>query len=130
MNKFKNLANSSKVALITAALTLLAFGITSFLFAVGMMDVPLGILIGGSLCTLLSLLSGLAEKLDEQHQSTVFSIIVIAVRLSSFIILILISALMYYRWNMPYINVFSLVGIYTASTIVIAVIYILERRNI
>ena len=127
MRSFKNLDISIQAAIITFAITLIGFLATLFLFFIGMMDVPLGILLGGFVCGSLSLLTYFFGKKDDYKQSVVYSIISIIIRFVLLIALVIIIAFMNYQWGLTIFNIFSFVGMYTASTIVLAILYSINK---
>ena len=127
MRFFQEANNSIKTALITFLITLVATLSTLFLFFKGMMDIPLGIMLGGGVYGVLSLTSGLLEKKDEERKTPIYSIILIGVRFLLLIGLTIIIAFMYYRWNLPIFNVFAFVGTYTVMTIAMVIIYLIYK---
>ena len=127
MRFFQEANNSIKTAFITYAVTLIATLSTIFLFFQGMMDIPLGILLGGSLFGTLSLLSGFLEKKDEDRKTPIYSIVLIGVRFLLLIAVTIVIAFMYYRWNLPIFNIFAFVGAYTVSIIVMIIVYLIYK---
>ena len=127
MRFFQETNNSIKTALLTYALTLIATLSTIFLFFQGMMDIPLGILLGGSLFGTLSLVSGFLEKKDEDRKTPIYSIVLIGVRFLLLIAITIVIAFMYYRWNLPIFNIFAFVGAYTVSIIVMIIVYLIYK---
>ena len=127
MRFFQEVNNSIKTAFITYAVTLIATLSTIFLFFQGMMDIPLGILLGGGLFGTLSLVSGFLEKKDEDRKTPIYSIILIGVRFLLLIAITIVIAFMYYRWNLPIFNVFAFVGAYTVSIIIMIIVYLIYK---
>ena len=127
MRFFQEANNSIKTAFITYAVTLIATLSTIFLFFQGMMDIPLGILLGGSLFGTLSLVSGFLEKKDEDRKTPLYSIVLIGVRFLLLIAVTIVIAFMYYRWNLPIFNIFAFVGAYTVSIIVMIIVYLIYK---
>lgn len=127
MRYFKEATNSIKTAFITYAFTLVCLLATAFLFFIGRMDIPLGILLGGVFCGTLSLVAGLLERKDEIEASAKYSIIMIAIRFVLLIAFTIIIALMYYRWDIKVFNVFSFIGTYLVSTIILIVTYLIYK---
>ena len=127
MRFFQEVNNSIKTAFITYAVTLIATLSTIFLFFQGMMDIPLGILLGGGLFGTLSLVSGFLEKKDEDRKTPIYSIILIGVRFLLLIAITIVIDFMYYRWNLPIFNVFAFVGAYTVSIIIMIIVYLIYK---
>ena len=127
MNYFKRANNSIKTAFLTYALTLVGLLATIFLFFYERMDIPLGILLGGVFCGTLSLVTGLLENLDEREATAKYTIIMIVSRFILLIAITVILSLMYYQWNVKIFNVFSFVGTYLVSTIILVVTYLIYK---
>ena len=127
MRFFQEANNSIKTALLTYVITLIATLSTIFLFFQGLMDIPLGILLGGSIFGTLSLISGLVEKKDEDRKTPIYSIVLIGVRFLLLIAITIVIAFMYYRWNLPIFNVFAFVGAYTVSIIIMIIVYLIYK---
>ena len=121
-------SNSFTTAIFSFAVTILAVIISSFCFFNGHMDIPLGFLLGGVVIGGLYLLSVLAEKKDEQKEATTFTLIVIALRLLVLAGVAIVIALMYYRWNLPYFNLFTYVASYTAAIICNVIIHLISKK--
>ena len=121
-------SNSTVTAFLIFGLTVVAVLASLFCFFIGRMDIPLGFLLGGVLTGGLSLLATLAEKRDEKKQVATFSILIIAVRLMLLIGISLLLAFMYYRWEMKIFNLFSFVGIYTASIVCSVVVHLISKK--
>ena len=127
MRFFQEANNSIKTAFLTYLFTLIATLSTLFLFFQGLMDIPLGILLGGSIFGTLSLISGLVEKKDEDRKTPIYSIVLIGVRFLLLIAITIVIAFMYYRWNLPIFNVFAFVGAYTVSIIIMIIVYLIYK---
>ena len=121
-------SNSMVTAILTFAATIIAFLASMFCLFNGHMDIPLGFLLGGVVSGGLSLLSALAEKLDDNKQGTVFSVVVIILRMILLVGITLLLAFMTYRWNLNYFNIFAFVGMYTVSIIIIVIVYLISKK--
>ena len=117
-----------KIGILTFLAGLLGFLVTLFLIFMGMMDVPLGFLLGGVVVGGLNLLTALADKKDSKKDVALFTIVSITARLMVIVAVMVVIAFMYYRWQLRYFNLFSFVGIYTLSIIITAIVFIKERR--
>ncbi len=127
MRCFKEANNSIKTAFLVYTLTLICFLATIFIFFLERMDIPLGILLGGTLCGTLSLVAGLLEKKDEENQSSKYSIIMIISRFTLLIAMTILIAFMYYKWDLKIFNVFSFIGAYLVSTIILVITYLIYK---
>lgn len=128
MSAFKNFSKFTKTAVLTYLVTLLGFVATSFLFTQGHMDIPLGILLGGTIFGSLSLVSHFLDKKDELDQTSRYSIIIIIVRFVILIASIVVIALMYYKFDLKIFNLFSFIGIYTVSIIIMVIVYLTNKE--
>ena len=129
MKLFRSLNNSLKTGIITMLVALVGFLGTLFLLFNGHKDIPLGIALGGVVIGGLNILSGLLEKKDEAKASSIRTFIAIGLRLAVIVVMMIIIALMYYRWDLPLFNIFAFVGVYTVSVIVLVVLFLKERRQ-
>ena len=125
MNK---LNNSYKAAIITFGGTLIGFIATIFLFFINLMEVPLGILLGGLIFGGLSLLTGLAETKDEEAKESKRTIIMIITKFVLSLGLIVLIAVLYYKLGFKIINLFAFIGVYTFNTIVTVIIYLVSKK--
>ena len=128
MNFFKKLNTQYQVAVLTIVTCLLGFAISSFLLAKGRLDIPLGFLLGLVVIGGLNLLAGLASDMDEKKGKSTFSLIMLSVRLTVIVGVMVTTALMYYRWNLPIFNIFVFVGVYTASTLFTVTAHIAKKN--
>ena len=127
MKLFKSLNNFIKTAIVTYIVTLLALFATTFLFLQGMMDIPLGILLGGFACGSINLASGLLEKKDDEERNAKYSIIFIIIRFVLFLGLTVLIALMYYLWDLKIFNLFAFIGAYSVSIIILIIIHLIYK---
>jgi len=127
ISKFKALNKCFVIAIIVGVISILAFCSTAFLFS-SRMDIPLGIIFGGVLFSLLNVLQGLAEQRDNKRSGFIFSIIMITVKFLVVIAAIVLAGFMYYQWGMPYLNIFCIVGVYSVSILATILVYILKKE--
>ena len=124
---FKGLNKPFRVALIDLFATILCFAATSFLITTKM-DIPFGILLGGGLLSLLNFAQGFAEIHDDKNKSSILSIIFIFIKFVVVVTILIIAALMTYRWNMKYFNIFAIIGAYTFNVCVTLLIYMTDKK--
>lgn len=128
VKKFKNLRPQYKICTLELFVTLIAFLATFFfIFHENRADIPLGILLGGIIFSLLAFIQGKADEYDERRSGTVLSIIMIAVRFVLIVSLMIVIGFMYFKWNMPYFNLFSFIGIYSAKILITILVYVLDK---
>ena len=116
-----------RVALITFVISLIGFLATVFLIPTRI-DIPLGLILGGVILPLLNVFQGLAEKHDNEQAGTTFSLIVIVLKFVVVVTLLIIAAFMYYKWDLPYFNIFCLVGVYTVSLLATILVYLTDKE--
>ena len=120
---------SFKIGLFTFVVTLIGFLATSFLiFMNSLIEVPLGIALGGTFFGSLSLISGLMEEKDDKEKTNKFSIIIIILRFLLSIALIVGVALLYYLADIKVFNLFAVVAMYTVNVIITIVIYLINKN--
>ena len=129
MKLFRSLNNSLKTGILTMLVALVGFLGTLFLLFNDYKDIPLGIALGGVVIGGLNILTGLLEKKDEAKSSNIRTLVMIGLRLVVMVAVMIVIALMYYRWDLPLFNIFAFVGVYTVSIIILVVIFLLERRQ-
>lgn len=129
--KFKHLRLTYQIGFLTLALTIVSFLATLFLIYQRRADIPLGLLFGGIVFSVLSFLQGFGEHLDDAkgNNSMVYTLVMMVLRFIVIITLPILIAFMYYRWNAPYFNIFSFVGIYTAKLLITVLVYLLDKRG-
>ena len=127
MNFFKKLNPSLKVGILTFLISLVGFLATLFLLFNGYKDIPLGIIFSGTFIGLLNVLVGLMEKRDGDNERSVMSVVFIGIKFFLTMGMMIVIALMYYRWGLPYFNIFTYIGVYTISIAFTVIVYLKER---
>ena len=125
---FSNLNASIKIAILTYLMSIVGFVIFLFMFFTNMMDVPLGVLFAGGVIGTIDLITGLIEATTKNKDGAIISVGFIGVRMFLILGVMVLIALMYYRWNMPYFNLISYVAVYTLSIAFTVIVYLKERR--
>ena len=125
---FSKLNASIKIAILTYLVSILGFVIFLFMFFTNMMDVPLGILFAGGVIGSINLVTGLIEEATKNKDGAIASVAFIGVRMILILGVMVLIALMYYRWNMPYFNLISYVVVYSLSIAFTVFVYLKERR--
>ena len=128
MKFFKQLNNSIKEAILTYLISIVGFLILLFLIFTGHKDIPLGIIFAGGVIGTVNLIAGLIENSIDNKEGAVISVVFIGVRMFIILGVMVLIALMYYRWGMPYFNIFAYVAIYTISIVITIIISLKERR--
>ena len=116
-------------AVITCVISVLGFAISAFLLTQNMIDIPLGFLFSGGVIGSLYLLTHFLVKIDKTEARATWSILAISIRLFIIVGVMIIIALMYYRWNLKYFNIFVFVGIYTISALTFVLSHLSKNRK-
>ena len=130
MKLFKNLSNSYKIAILTFLAGLFGFLITCFLIVENrLIGIPYGFLFSGTVIALLNLLTGLFERVDDKKEVATYTLISIIARFMVIVGIMVLLALMNYRWGVKIFNLFVFVGMYTLSMIFTIITFMKERRS-
>ena len=130
MKLFKNLSNSYKIAILTFLAGLFGFLITCFLIVENrLIGIPYGFLFSGTVLALLNLLTGLFERVDDKKEVATYTLISIIARFMVIVGIMVLLALMNYRWGVKIFNLFVFVGMYTLSMIFTIITFMKERRS-
>ena len=128
MKLFTSLNASLKIAILTYIFAIFGFLVTLFLLFNGHQDIPLGVIFAGGVIGTVNLFAGLAEHYYQNKEGAIISIILIGIRTFVILGVMILIALMYYRWNMPLFNIFAYVAIYTISIILTVIVNLKERK--
>jgi len=128
MKFFLKLNSSFKIAILTYLVSLVGFLALLFLFFIGHMDIPLGAILAGAIIGSTNLIVGFIEKSNANKDTGVLAVIFVGVRTFIILGIMVVLALMYYRWGMPYFNIISFVAVYTVNIIITVIVHIKERR--
>ncbi len=109
--------------------SILGFGVSSFLLSTEYIDIPLGFLFSGGVIGTLYILTYLFVKLDERQGKNLFGIISIGFRFLIVIGVMIIIAFMNYRWNNKLFNLFVFVGIYSLGTLIYVLLHLLNKER-
>ena len=130
MNWFIKLSDSYKVAIISCFITIIAFLALVFGYFINQPDLPNGVLAGGFLGSLTYLLLGIAEKFDKDNRIPILTILITIIRFILIGALLLVAALLQFKYEYKAMNVFTVLGGYVISLLVFIVILLKERKHV
>ena len=107
MKLFRKLDENLNTAIVVGVITILAFAASSFLLPTDYIHIPLGFLLSGIVISGLYVMSHFLINIDIKRATATFSIVSIALRLVIITIVMVLMALMYYRWDIKLFNIFT-----------------------
>ena len=102
---------------------------TSWLFFVGYLDIPLGIVLGGLIGTTSYFVLALIDKKELETHHSIGSIIVAIARLLALLAAMLLAAFLYYQLNIKILNIFAIMGGYLLPLIVLLILTLQKKRG-
>ena len=130
MTWFNNLSTSFKVALLSLLIVMLAFLGLMFGYFVNQPDLPNGVLAGGLLGSLSYLILGIVERIDEKRQTPLWTIVFTIIRFILIGALLLVAALLQFKYGYKAMNVFAVLGGYLISLIAYIIVLVLEKKHV
>lgn len=121
--------NSTKIAFYIALVSICVFILLIPCFFFNLMDIPLGVMLGGVVISITYLLEGIAEKKDKERGTVAITIVAIAIKLIITCVLLVVICFMYYRWGYPIFNPFAYLGVYTLALMINIIVHIKERKT-
>ena len=113
-----------KTSLINAIVTICLFVVATVFFFFNLMEIPLGILLGGSVSSVMYVFFGLLEgrKISK-------TIIFIVLKSILFILFVLGLAILYYKLDIKIFNPFAFMAMYLLPTVLFIFISRKEKNN-
>ena len=113
-----------KTSLINAIVTICLFVVATVFFFFNLMEIPLGILLGGSVSSVMYVFFGLLEgrKISK-------TIIFIVLKSILFILFVLGLAILYYKLDIKIFNPFAFMAMYLLPTVLFVFISRKENNN-
>ena len=127
---FGKLNNSYKVAILSSASLVVLLCLTSFLYFINYPEFPNGLLLGGFTGIISYLLMGIAEDIDSKKQKMTLSIIMTVVRFLLVASVIVLVGYLYYKKNLHIFNLFTTMGGYFISLIILITLMLKEKKNV
>ena len=118
-----------KTAIISSIIVVSLFLITSFLFFIGYQDIPLGILLGGSVSSLSMYIFSIKENSPDHKfviRLTIFFIILMSILHAGALIL---AGTLYYVANLHIFNLFSTFGALFIGLIVLVILNLKQKKG-
>jgi len=123
--KIKQLNLEYKAALFNGIVLACLMLVLLFFYFINLQEIPNGIALGMLICTVTYVLMGILSR--PSKSSTIGIIIVTVLRFLLMAGAIVLSCVLYYKNNLHIFNVFAVVGGYTISIIVYAILYLKEK---
>jgi len=102
---------------------------TSWLFFVGYIDIPLGIILGGSIGIMSYFVLALIEKKELETHHSIGSIIVAIARIIALLAAMLLAAYLYYQLQIKILNIFAIMGGYLLPLVVLLILTLKKKRG-
>lgn len=126
LKRLKNLNQHYQTAIISISLGILLIAITSFLFFIGWMEIPLGFLIGLLIGALSYIALGIVDH-QGNKKVTLYTILIISIRLVVLATFLFLVGYLYYFQNIRIFNIFSVVGGYLFTTITSIIVNLINK---
>ena len=91
------------------------------------MDIPLGILLGGTYGILVYFIVGLLENKRSDYYK--WAILIAILRFFFLAVLLVLVALCYYKWELKIFNIFAVVGGYLICLVVLLLLFMLKKER-
>ena len=127
---FNKLSSSFKTAILSSIVIVVVFLGLIFGYFINQPDLPNGILAGGLLGSISYLLIGIAERIDEKKRLPIWTIVFTIIRFLLIAGLVVISALLQFKFGYKVMNVFTVLGGYFITLIIYIVISLKEKRHV
>lgn len=129
MNKILSLSLSKQTAILSFIILILAFVSTIFCFFIGHRDIPLGILLGGTVSIIPYLLFSYKEDTLSPRRSMKFAIIIIILMSVLHIIALVLAALLTFVAKVQIFNLFATFGGIFIGLISNVIVNIIDGRR-
>ena len=119
-----------KVSILSLIVTIVSLLALLFGYFINQPDLPNGLLAGGFLGSLSYLLLGIAERIDEKKKTPVWTIVFTIIRFVLIGSLLVVAALLQFKYEYKAINVFTVLGGYMISLVVYIILMSLEKKHV
>ena len=97
------------------------------LYFFGYMDIPLGFLLGGVYGVVVYFFTGLLENKRQDYYK--WAVVLSVLRFFILAVLLVLTALCYYKWELKIFNIFSVVGGYLLSLVVLIILFVVKDKG-
>ena len=97
------------------------------LYFFGYMDIPLGFLLGGVYGVIVYFFTGLLENKRQDYYK--WAVVLSVLRFFILAVLLVLAALCYYKWELKIFNIFSVVGGYLLSLVVLIILFVVKDKG-
>lgn len=125
--KIKKLNVNYKATVWTLIVTITLFVLLSPCFFFSLIDIPLGLLLGGIIGSIFLFLFGLSEEKDSKMKKPIFAIIVSFSRLIILLGLLFLLGYLQFGKHIKIFNVFLCAGGYIISIIILAIVSLKDK---
>ena len=125
-----NLSSYYKTAFLSLIAVIIAYLGLLFGYFINQPDLPNGLLAGGLLGVISYFFLGVVDKIDEQKEKPVWSIVITIVRYLCIAALVAIAALLQYKYSLKVMNPFLVVGGYLISLIFYILVVLKEKKHV
>ncbi|HOZ02269.1 MAG TPA: hypothetical protein PKV57_00405 [Bacilli bacterium] len=128
--KFNKLNIYFRVTICSLILLVLFTLALAFLFFIGHLDIPLGLILGASINIIGYFALGLLEQKEKSNSKGIGNIVVMIIRFVILALAIVLVGWLYYEQNVQIFNIFSLIGGYLYPLIVLLILTALQKKEV
>ena len=119
-----------KTAFLSLIAVIIAFLGLLFEYFINQPDLPNGLIAGGMLGVVSYFFLGVVDRIDEQREKPIWSIVITIVRYLLIAALVTVAALLQYKYSIKVMNPFMVVGGYFISLIFYIIVALKERKHV
>ena len=127
---FSELSSTYKTAFISLIIVVVGFLGLVFGYFVNQPDLPNGFLAGGLIGVLSYYFMGLTEARDLRNEKPVLSIVITIIRFLVIGGVVVLSALLQFKFQYKVLNTFLILGGYVVSLITFVIVLLVEKKNV
>ncbi len=127
---YRQLRNEYKIAVWSTIIILALVVVTIPCFFFSLMEIPQGIALGGLIGIVTYLLLGITNNEEKQKKSLVFAVIIMILRFLLLTGIMVLVAWLYYAKGVKAFNPFAVVGGYSVTLIVNAILVVKEKESV